>query len=47
MCFGKTIPQKLHLTLLIIEEQAGAELSQAQGKIFLDYHSIGEPPPPA
>ena len=26
-------------------EQAGAELCQAQGKIFFDYHSIGEAPP--
>ena len=26
-------------------KQAGAELCQAQGKILLDYHSIGEPSP--
>ena len=28
-----------------LKKQAGAELCQAQGKIFLDYHSIGEPSP--
>ena len=27
-------------------KQAGAELCQAQGKMFLDYNSIGEPAPP-
>ena len=27
-------------------KQAGAGLCQAQGKMFLDYNSIGEPPPP-
>ena len=36
MCFGKTSPQKLHLTLLIIEEQAEAEVVPSSSLVEIE-----------